>query len=187
MLWNGTTHAPTTEEEDMRLFDFLTSTRRPRRDAVALSAEHLHERLMELNRPTAPFRVVDGTADHVDLVAEWKIVDAEWREIFAAAGLSKAFRILLALDERKHEVRAVDREYAVAWRAGVPELSVAASGFRGSKQTLEFGRASAFTEELAPGVVYDYRFDSRELKRPIQEAVVAAGWTYRGVAFGRLR
>jgi hypothetical protein len=170
----------------MALFDFLTSTRRPAQGVQAVPADELYTRLLQLNRPSAPYGVVDGMPEHVDLIAEWKIVDAEWYEMFAKAGTSKVFRILLKLDEVRHEVRALDREYGVTWRAGVPRLSIAASGFRGQKQSIEFGRAYAFTEELAPGVVYNYRFDTRELKKPIQDAVTAAGWIYKGVAFGRL-
>ncbi len=46
--------------------------------------------------------------------------------------------------------------------------------------------AYAFTEELRPGVVYNYRFNTGEIKGPLQEAVTGAGWTWRGVAFGKL-
>jgi len=51
---------------------------------------------------------------------------------------------------------------------------------------VEFGAAYAFTEELKPGVVYNYRFSTSEIKKPIQEAVTACGWDYKGVAFGKL-
>jgi len=39
---------------------------------------------------------------------------------------------------------------------------------------------------LKPGVVYNYRFSTSEIKKPIQEAVAACGWGYKGVAFGKL-
>jgi hypothetical protein len=170
----------------MGLFDFLTSTRRPAAGVNAVPVEELYTRLLQLNRPTAPYRVVDGAPEHVDLVAEWRIVDAEWYELFAKAGTSKVFRILLKLDEARRQVRALDREYSVTWRAGVPQLSIAASTFRGQKQSIEFARAYAFSETLATGTVYNYRFDTRELKRPLQEAATSNGWTYKGVAFGKL-
>jgi hypothetical protein len=51
---------------------------------------------------------------------------------------------------------------------------------------VEFGAAYAFTEELKPGVVYHYRFNTSEIKKPIQEALAACGWDYKGVAFGKL-
>jgi hypothetical protein len=170
----------------MGLLDFLTSTRRPADGTAVLSPEEVRSRILALNRPTAPYQIVGGASDGVDLVAEWKIVDAEWYEVFSKAGLKKVFRILLKLDPEKHEVRTSDREYTVEWSAGLPKLSLAVSGFRGQKQSVEFGTAYAFTETLAPGQVYRYRFSTGEMKKPIQGAVIGCGWTYRGVAFGKL-
>lgn len=152
----------------------------------ALSPQEVIARLMTLNRPSAPYQIIDGQAEGVDLLAEWKIVDARWYEIFAKASLTKIFRIYLKLDPEKQEVRAQDHEYTIEWKAGVPSLSLAVSAFKGQSVSVEFGAAYAFTEELAPGQVYKYRFNTSEIKKPIQEAVAACGWKYKGVAFGKL-
>jgi len=170
----------------MKVFDLLTSTRRPAAGMPTLSAQEVRQRLLDLNRPGAPYRLVDGAAENVDLIAEWKIVDAQWYEVFAKAGLSKVFKIYLKLDPQAHEVRAMDREYSVAWSAGVPMLSLAVSTFKGQTQSVEFGRGYAFTETLAPGQVYNYHFNTKEIKTPIQDVVTGCGWTYKGVAFGKL-
>lgn len=152
----------------------------------ALPPGEVIEKLMALNRPTAPYQIIDGSAEGVDLIAEWKIVDAQWHEIFAKASLEKVFRIYLKLDPEKQQVRAKDHEYTVAWKAGVPSLSLAVSSFKGQSSSVEFGAGYAFTEELAPGQVYKYRFSTGEIKKPIKEAVAACGWKYKGVAFGKL-
>jgi len=170
----------------MKLWDKLTSTRRPDEGAVALPAAEVRTRLLALNRPTAPWQIVDGSEEGVDLIAEWKIVDARWYEIFAKAGLEKTFRIRMKFDEGDHELRAKDEEYEVSWRAGVPSLSLAKSKTMGQTQSIQFGAAYGFTEELRPGEIYQYRFNTGELKGPIQEAVTACGWTYKGVSFGKL-
>jgi hypothetical protein len=140
----------------MGLFDLFTSTRRPAAGVPVLSPDLVKNKLLAVNRPTAPYRVIDGAADGVDLVAEWKVVDAQWYGIFEKAGYKKTFRILLKLDPQRHEVRAQDREFEIEWSAGVPKLSFA-------------------------GVVYNYRFNTKELKTPLQEAVTSSGWTYKGV------
>ena len=141
---------------------------------------------MALNRESAPYRILEGAPEQVDLIAEWKIVDAQWYEIFAKAKLTKVFRIYMKFDPSKKELRAKDEEYTLEWRAGVPSLSLAASKFQGQMTSVEFGTAYAFTEELAAGQVYKYRFSTNEIKKPIQEAVAACGWSYKGVAFGKL-
>jgi hypothetical protein len=160
--------------------------KKPASNLPALPAQEVLTRLLALNRPTAPYRIMDGRTENVDLIAEWKIVDATWYEIFAKANLTKVFRIYLKLDPEKHELRAQDHEYKLEWRAGVPSLSLAVSSFKGQMTSVEFGAAYAFTEELAPGQVYKYRFNTNELKKPIQEAVSACGWAYKGVSFGKL-
>lgn len=167
-------------------FDFLTGTKRPEAGTPALPAPGVRERLLGLNRPTAPWQIVDGAAEKVDLIAEWKIVDAQWCEIFAKAGLKKVFRIYMKMDEASHELRAMDREYSVEWSAGIPNLSLAVSSFKGQSTSIEFGQAFGFTETLAPGQIYKYKFNTNELKKPIQDAVLACGWVYKGVAFGKL-
>lgn len=167
----------------MGLFGF---GKKPNKNTPVLSAGEVRQRLLALNRETAPYQIRDGSAEGVDLIAEWKIVDAKWYEIFAKANLTKVFRIYMKFDEDKREVRAKDEEYTVEWRAGVPSLSVSASKFSGQKTSIEFGTAYAFTEELKPGQVYNYRFNTNEVKKPIQEAVTACGWAYKGIAFGKL-
>ena len=156
------------------------------KNAPVLSVVEVRERLLTLNRETAPYQIIDGASENVDLIAEWKIVDAKWYELFAKAGVKKVFRIYMKFDAAKHEVRGKDEEFTVEWRAGVPSLSIAASKFQGQMTSVEFGTAYAFTEELKPGVVYNYRFSASEIKKPIQEAVAACGWGYKGVAFGKL-
>ncbi len=170
----------------MGLFDIFTGVKRPKPGVAPVSAEEMRAAIMAVNRDTAPFQITPCSDGSCDFVAEWRIVDAKWYEIFAKAGLKKVFRVKMRLDEANHELRAVDEEYTVEWRAGVPHLSLAASGFRGQKSEVSFGTAYAFTEELRPGQVYKYRFNSSELKKPLQEAVTGAGWSWRPVAFGRL-
>jgi hypothetical protein len=170
----------------MGFLDKLTSTKRPEPGTTVCSRDEVRQRILSVNRPTAPFQIVDGADEGVDLIAEWKIVDAQWYEIFAKAGLEKVFRIYLKFDESENEVRAKDHEYSLSWSAGVPNLEASMSKSWGQTQSIQFGTAYAFTEELRPGEVYNYRFSTGELKGPIQEAVTECGWTYKGVTFGKL-
>lgn len=156
------------------------------KNAPVLSADQIRARLLQLNRETAPYQIIDGSAENVDLIAEWKIVDAKWVELFAKANLTKVFRIYMKFDVAKNIVRAKDEEYTVEWRAGIPSLSISVSKFQGQMASVEFGAAYAFTEELKPGVIYNYRFSTGEIKKPIQDEVAASGWSYKGVAFGKL-
>ncbi len=69
----------------MGLFDFITGTKRPAAGVAAKPLAEIRAALLAVNRPTAPFVVRDGAPEKVDIVAEWRIVDASWRETFANA------------------------------------------------------------------------------------------------------
>jgi hypothetical protein len=112
-----------------------------------------------------------------------------WRCITRHCERSEAihsFKILMRLDPDRPEVRAVDQEWSVEWRAGLPRLTLSAEAFRGQKSEISFGTEYAFIETTGAGQVYRYRFSTGELKPPLQEAVTSAGWTWRGVAFNKL-
>jgi len=168
------------------VLDFLTNTKRPSPTAAVSSPVELKKKILSLNRSTAPFQIIDGSSEGVDLIAEWKIVDAKWYQIFAKAGLHDVFKIYMKFDSAKKEVRAKDKRFTVEWEAGVPRISLTASGFSGQMYSKEFGKAYAFTEELKYGEVYTYKFNTTEIKAPIQKAVTESGWTYKGTVFGGL-
>lgn len=171
----------------MGMFDWLTGSKSAPSGVARQPASALRQQLLAINRETAPFIIRDGAPEGCDLVAEWKIVDARWYEIFAKAGLEKTFKVLMKFDAAKGEVRSVDQEWSVEWRAGVPYLALSAEAFRGQKVEMSFGTAFAFKEEdLSFGKVYEYRFKTSEIKDPLVAAAQAAGWGWKGVAFGKL-
>ncbi len=170
----------------MGWFDWLTGNKPAPSGVKRQSAAKLKAALMAVNRKSSPFKVRSGKAEDVDLVAEWKIVDAQWYEIFAKAGIKRVFTVLMKLDEAKGEVRAVDREYEVEWRAGEPVLSLKASAFRGRKWEQSFETVYAFREDGSFGRIYDYRFDTSEIHKPLIAAAHKAGWGWRSVAFAKL-
>ena len=170
----------------MKFFDRLTGTKRPAIGVPAKTRAEVRADLLAVNRPTVPFIVQDGAPENVDLVAEWRIVNATWYEFFAKASLKKVFKVLIKLDELAREVRAVDQEWSVEWRAGVPILSLAANAFRGQTKKFSFGTAFAFTKRGSFGEVYRYQFSTAEIKTPLQDAVTKAGWVWRGVSSGKL-
>jgi hypothetical protein len=173
-------------EDAMGLFDWLSGRKPAPAGVKRQSAAKLRTALMAVNRKTAPFRVRSGKAEGVDLVAEWKIVDAEWYEIFAEAGLERVFKVLMKFDDSTGEVRAADQEWEVEWRAGIPTTSLAASAFRGRKWETSFETTYAFREDGSFGKVYEYSFDTGELKKPLIEAAHKSGWGWHALAFGKL-
>ena len=170
----------------MGVFSWLTGSRAAPSGVARESVTDLRKRLLGLNRDSAPWTVRDGAPEGVDLVAEWRIVDAEWYEIFAKAGIRRVFKVLMKIDETRGVVRSADQEWEVEWRAGVPELTLAASGFRGQKWEMSFETVYGFREDGSWGEIYDYKFNTGEIKGPLHKAAAEGGWGWKGVSFGKL-
>ena len=71
----------------MGLMDRLKGVKRPEEGTPALDRGEVERRLLGLSTDQVPFTVQPGTDS--DLEVEWRIVDAQWYEIFAKAGLEK--------------------------------------------------------------------------------------------------
>jgi hypothetical protein len=170
----------------MGLLNWLRGIHPPPRGVERQSAKALRTALLAVNRKTAPFHVRDGKPEGVDLVAEWRILDAQWSEIFEEAGIERTFKMLMKVDEAADEVRAVDQEWEVEWHKGVARLSLAASAFRGRTWERSYGAGYAFREDGSFGKIYEYRFDSGEIRAPLIDAAHAAGWGWHAVAFAKL-
>lgn len=171
----------------MGIFDMLSGTKRPKDGTSIKPAAEVRAALLALNRDTAPWQVREADpAEECDLVVEWKIVDKAWQGIFCKSKVRSVFKILLKFDSASSEVRALDKEWVVEWNAGIPILSAQAGGFRGQMNETTYNIGFGFTETSPWGEVIKYRFSSGEMKKPVKEAVTAAGWTYKGVVFGKL-
>src|SRR6185369_12807515 len=156
--------------------DLFSSETKPEPGTPVLAKDALITNLLALNRETCPYQVKKSDDTNYDLVAEWKIVDAKWYQIFAKAGLKKVFQVWLKLDESTSTVSTTDKEYSINWVAGIPNLSLSTEAFVGKKTEFSFGTAIGFTEELKPGVIYNYTFSTKEIKEPLKQTTLASGW-----------
>jgi len=164
----------------MKLLKFFTKEQDTRQEVNTATAEALYSELLKLNKDTLPYRITKAN-DPLSLIVEWKIVDANWYELFAKAGIKRVFKIYLKLDPEKKEVRALDKDYTVSWTAGVPALSVGGGYFQGQKKEFRLERKFGLKNDFKFGEIYHYRFSTNEMKKPIQALVAKLGWKYKKV------
>ncbi|MER7175803.1 hypothetical protein [Streptomyces mesophilus] len=182
----------------MGLFDKLTGTRRPADGVVARSGGEVCAALLGLNGADVPYVIRDGRGEGADLVAEWRVLDPDWRAFFVRSQVSRVFQVRMRLVPEKREVRSLDQQYEVTWAGDRPRLAIAAEVQRGQVRTVSkrwtLGGDGDVGGDVDGGGDGDrdggsargFRFDSAELKTPLQEAVLGAGWTWRGVVTGKL-
>ena len=169
----------------MGLLNKLKGIREPEPGVQPISENDLKQKLLGLNDDRIPFSIESGSGDEeADVVAEWKIVDAEWYEIFAKASLEKSHTLLLGLSDEDKEVRVLEVSRDVEWRAGVPTLSASIETFKGRTVVSKEYEAVWAWKSVNPldyDQVYEYSFDVSDMKDPISEVVTKNGWTYRPV------
>lgn len=165
----------------MGFFQYLGGKRRS--DIPPLSKEELMDKILALNNPSKPYQIRRGL--ETDLVAEWRIVDAEWYGVFNRSGLKKAYRALMQVDESRHTVRCYEELGSISWTAGlqgiVPRVSYSKSYFGGRiLYSKEYAKAYGL-KQLAPpepGKVYDFKFDINEIRGPVILTVESNGWEW---------
>ncbi|MFD9034591.1 hypothetical protein ACFVZW_26155 [Streptomyces sp. NPDC059567] len=149
-----------------RLWDKFTGTTYPDSAVAPLSAAEVRTALLSVNGPGVPFRVRNALpSEKADLVAEWQV-----RE------LKMTLKTRMRLVPESREVRTLDER----WEESTPD-SLGKRYGRGPAPHI----ARQWTYERGPDgrrqKVETLRFDSRDMSNPLREAVLGAGWIWRGV------
>ncbi|MFJ9355625.1 hypothetical protein [Streptomyces mirabilis] len=150
----------------MGLLGKLTGTKFPDSGVAPLSGTEVRAVLLALNGPDVPYRVRNALpAEKADLVAECRI---PW----VGVTLKTQMRLL----PQKREVRFLDER----WENRSSDRADAQYGRGHAPAVYRQWR----TEQGPDGrrrKVEAFRFDTREMTAPLQQAVLDAGWTWRGV------
>lgn len=133
------------------------------------------KRLLQLNRVSCPFAVRQVNSDPLEFVVEWKVMERGWRDIFASAQMESATRLLLRFHCDSSQVECCTEAVDVIWTGGVPRLGKEPSGWRWRPST------TYVYEELIDGRLYRYRFEAKEMKKPVERIIENAGWHYDSV------
>ncbi|MET7367404.1 hypothetical protein ABZS61_16420 [Streptomyces sp. NPDC005566] len=170
----------------MGFFDMLTGTKRPEDGVVPRSAEELRTALLGLNGPDVPYIISDGAAHGADLVAEWRIAEPAWQTFFIGSQLTHAIRIRMRLAEDVPEVRAIEEQWEVTRVGNPPRLQTSAEYGRGAGRTVSRRYSLQRGESGRLEATETFSFDSAQLTGPLRNTAVQAGWTWRGLLFGKL-
>ncbi|MET8450680.1 hypothetical protein [Streptomyces sp. NPDC005209] len=149
----------------MGLFDRLTGTKYPQSEVPSLPSTELRAALLALNGPDVPWVVRHATAkEGGDLVAEWRVPELRLR-----------LRTRMLLVPADREVRALQER----WEARSGERSYG----RGPATTVSRQWRYERGEDGRRHKVETFRFDSRQMRDPLRDTVLGAGWTWRGRLF----
>src|SRR5262245_51144645 len=91
------------------IVDTIKGVREPDASTPVVAVDELRKRLLAIKGVSYPLEIVEGEGGKDgDLVARWRIRDAQWWSAFHAARANSVTEIHMVLDESTHEVRAKD-------------------------------------------------------------------------------
>ncbi|MET8022453.1 hypothetical protein AB0D78_37125 [Streptomyces avermitilis] len=168
----------------MGVFDRLTGTKYPDSGVAPLPAMEVRAALLALNGTGVPFGVRNARpAETADLVAEWRIMEPAVGSSLSRKQWERTLKIRMRLVTATREVRTLDEQWAVTWAGDSPRRAVSREYGRGPAPRV----SKQWTYERGPDgrrrKVETFSFDSREMKNPLRNAVLDAGWTWRGALF----
>ncbi|WP_159501550.1 hypothetical protein [Microbacterium sp. 18062] len=156
---------------------------------MADSFAQAQQRILALNSDDLPF-VYEPTPDGV--VARWKYVDARWSNVLAAGTIDRDYELRVVLDPATSTWRFQERSTSTEATIGPGGLSFESTRFRGYRKTVSFSKNWAVDAEQTDrhgttrGQSFGWSFTTDEVKRPVTDALAAAGWSRHKGFFARL-
>ncbi|MFD9569321.1 hypothetical protein ACFWBI_05700 [Streptomyces sp. NPDC059982] len=164
-----------------RLWDAYLGTRRPDPAVQAVTAAELREVLLAVGAADVPFTVGEAGGRGADLVASWQVTEPPTGSGPARRQVERTFKIWLRLVPGEREVHAMDEQWAVTRAGAPPGRTVQREHGRGPIRRVQ----KEWSYERGPDgsrhkvVSFDLHV-TRDMKDPLRDAVLAAGWTWRG-------
>lgn len=145
------------------------------------SPEKIREEILSINTYDGPVTAEEKNPTH--FIITWKYVDATWWEVFQKAGMTANYRLHIKLNPGRHEARLIDVETAMNWHAGITGFHQRFTFFRGIMMKVSTGKAWGIRENFSLGKLYDYHFNPSEIKSPVFNTLLRAGWDVRFALF----
>ncbi|MDJ1134669.1 hypothetical protein [Streptomyces iconiensis] len=165
----------------LRLPGFKEEVKHPAEGVQPRSAEDVKAALSGLNGPDVPWAVRDGTPEHADLVAEWRLAEPAFRHLFSLSQLTRTLRIRVRLFPEEREVRAIEEQWEVTWYGDPPRMKIGHQASRGPGRSWSKDWAVERGPDGRRRLRESFSFDSGDMKRPIRNAVLEQGWTWRSL------
>ncbi len=157
--------------------------KRPPPGRKTVDAAELRHRLLGLNQPGNPYRLVDSRV--ADLELHWDVVDASWYELFAKVKLTIVYHARMLIDELQREVRWYEimrsSNFLIGFDGWTLRLNFAfrlQTGYLNVDwRGLAYGIISVFPPRI--GRVYKFHLNTMRVKNEITRIVTESGWALR--------
>lgn len=149
---------------------------KPEAGITPVGEDQLRKEIMSINSYNVPIMAQEKGKK---IVLTWKYVDAKWWEILSKRGLTSVYKMIIKINDKKKTATLIDVYNSVSWGAGPTGVKIHMNFFRGIAMQYEIGKAWGIKENFSLGKLYDYKFDSSEIKDPVMNTILKRGWKVR--------
>ncbi|MFI6689719.1 hypothetical protein [Streptomyces sp. NPDC050485] len=161
-----------------RYRDRRMGTKYPDSGVTSLPAQEVRAALLALNGTGVPFRVRHAFGgEKADLVAEWQIVLPAMGDSVIGDQVERSMKARIRLAVAEREVHVLDEVREVALVGDPPRRGVSRRWSRGPYVGRQWEYEKGPDGRRRKVVL----FDSRDMRDPLRNTVLGAGWTWRGV------
>lgn len=150
-------------------------------EGIPVPLEELRKEILSINNYDIPVIVTEDKKGNLKVT--WKYLDAKWWELFAKTGRRDSYTLLVKFNDKKKEVRLIDIQKTMSWRAGLTDLKFHFTFFRGIMFQFSYGTAWGIKENFTLGKIYEYKFNPGEIKSPVMSEILKKGWNVRFALF----
>ena len=125
----------------------------------------LRDGLLRLNTPARPWLIHDGAAQGVDLIAEWKSDDPDWRQVFEDLEVALTYQVHLRLDVELSALCMVD--HLIEWQRDAESGQLVERHDSGDLRLSWSGNSNCM----------HYLLSTEDIKAPIRQCAADMGWT----------
>jgi hypothetical protein len=169
----------------MMQFTVALLVKQPPPGPKAADRSELLERLLTLNSPENPYRLVKGK--DCDLELRWNPIEASWAGRFARVKYSSVYQARMLLDDTRHELRWWEMLRTSSIFFGldgwIPRFNWSWWIQTGYINTMWTGRAYGISPGFPPRIsdVSAFEVDTVTPKTKISKVVTGSGWIFRPV------
>jgi hypothetical protein len=163
------------------MWDKWMGTRYADKGTRGIPPQELRAALLALNGTSVPFGIREAGTGGADLLAEWRFLEPAQGSGVTRRQVERTLKVWMRLCPGEREVRAVDEQWEVTRAGPPPGRIVARAHGRGPIRGVQKEWALEKGPDGRRRRVETFSFDSRDLKDPLRDTVLGAGWTWRGV------
>lgn len=147
------------------------------------SVQNTLQAATQLNSPEVPYVF---TVENDTLVGSWDITNSRWFAPASIRDIERDYKITVMFDEAKGTYKTSEQTTAFESQAGISGVGGSYTKFKGTIITSKSYDSGIGGEKGQPVGINEVRFDTKQIKQPLETFLIQQGWTKKKGFFASL-